>query len=101
MLGGKFILTQFSVLCSSKQESWSETEEFRITWQAVLLACILVPWELQKAPNFYITQHMEVIFMVSLMRHLKQHVSLFTRRSFNRCSLRKKQSIIMMDPWMK
>lgn len=61
MLGVKFILTQSPVLCSSKQGYSSETEESRKTWQSSV-AWIFTPWELQTALNFYITEHVEVIF---------------------------------------
>lgn len=87
MLGGEFVLTQSPALSSSKQERWSETEEFRKPWQNSA-ACILIRWEFQTEQSFCIVKHMEVIYIVSLMCYFKQPVSLFPSWCFNQCSLR-------------
>lgn len=94
MLGWKFILTQSPVLCSSKQEYNGVTEESRKSWQSSA-ACIFTPWELQTALSFNIAEHVEVIFIVSLMCHFSRSTFFPVGVSVNGLSVKQPFIIIM------
>lgn len=94
MLGGKSILTQSTVFCSRNRRTWvrQKTQKIMAKW------CRLHCYSSGLTKSFYITEHVEVIFIVSLMCHFSQSTFFPVRVSINSLSA-KKPFIIIMNLW--